>query len=58
MAINAATMLGQGKSIVQAEIDGACELTDFFRFNAMFTLDADKYQLISPQGITNSMILR
>jgi 1-pyrroline-5-carboxylate dehydrogenase len=34
--INAATMLGQSKSIQQAEIDAACELIDFLRFNAHF----------------------
>ncbi len=32
-AINAATMLGQSKTVFQAEIDSACELADFFRFN-------------------------
>ena len=31
--INAATMLGQSKTVFQAEIDSACELADFFRFN-------------------------
>jgi 1-pyrroline-5-carboxylate dehydrogenase len=34
--INAATMLGQSKSVQQAEIDAACELIDFLRFNAYF----------------------
>ncbi len=34
--MNAATMIGQGKNIFQAEIDSACELIDFFRFNAEF----------------------
>lgn len=34
--INAATMIGQGKTIQQAEIDSACEIIDFLRFNAMF----------------------
>jgi 1-pyrroline-5-carboxylate dehydrogenase len=34
--LNAATMLGQSKSVYQAEIDSACELTDFFRFNSYF----------------------
>jgi len=34
--INAATMLGQGKNIFQAEIDSACEVIDYFRFNAFF----------------------
>ena len=35
-AVNAATMLGQSKTVQQAEIDSACELIDFLRFNAYF----------------------
>ena len=34
--LNAATMLGQSKNAYQAEIDSACELIDFFRFNVQF----------------------
>ncbi len=34
--LNAATMLGQGKTVMQAEIDAACELIDFWRFNVTF----------------------
>ena len=34
--LNAATVLGQSKSVVQAEIDSACELIDFWRFNVLF----------------------
>ena len=34
--VNAATMLGQGKTVWQAEIDSACEAIDFFRFNVKF----------------------
>ncbi|MEO0606556.1 MAG: aldehyde dehydrogenase family protein, partial [Myxococcota bacterium] len=34
--LNAATMLGQGKTVHQAEIDSACELIDFWRFNASY----------------------
>ena len=34
--MNAATMLGQSKTVYQSEIDAACEMTDFFRFNAHF----------------------
>jgi 1-pyrroline-5-carboxylate dehydrogenase len=34
--INAATMLGQGKNVLQAEIDSACEVTDYLRFNTHF----------------------
>jgi 1-pyrroline-5-carboxylate dehydrogenase len=36
MRLNAATMLGQSKTVYQAEIDSACELIDFWRFNAHF----------------------
>lgn len=42
--LNAATMLGQGKTAVQAEIDSACEMIDFLRFNAHFA-----YRLYSEQ---------
>ena len=34
--INAATMLGQGKNVLQAEIDSACEVIDYLRFNTYF----------------------
>ena len=34
--LNAATMLGQSKTVYQAEIDAACEMIDFWRFNAAF----------------------
>jgi 1-pyrroline-5-carboxylate dehydrogenase len=37
--INAATMLGQSKTVVQAEIDAACELIDFWRFNVAYARD-------------------
>ncbi|KAK9505066.1 hypothetical protein O3M35_009214 [Rhynocoris fuscipes] len=46
--LNAATMLGQSKTIIQAEIDSAAELIDFIRFNAYFAKEASKYQPISP----------
>ena len=51
--INAATMLGQSKTAFQAEVDAACELADFWRFNVHFadTLYAD--QPISDKGIWN-----
>lgn len=58
MALNATTMLGQGKNILQAEIDAACELIDFFRFNSYFALQSAKYDPISTQVSKNSMILR
>ena len=34
--MNAATMLGQSKNAIQAEIDSACELIDFLRFNVHY----------------------
>jgi 1-pyrroline-5-carboxylate dehydrogenase len=37
MTLNAATILGQGKNVFQAEIDAACEFIDFLRFNAYYT---------------------
>jgi 1-pyrroline-5-carboxylate dehydrogenase len=51
--LNAATMLGQSKTAFQAEVDAACELADFWRFNVHFaeTLYAD--QPISDKGIWN-----
>lgn len=51
--MNAATMLGQGKSAWQAEIDSACETIDFLKFNAYFTSEIYKEQPISPTGIIN-----
>lgn len=47
MKLNAATMLGQAKTVIQAEIDAAAELADFFRFNAMFAGELLAYQPIS-----------
>ncbi|MGB4778487.1 L-glutamate gamma-semialdehyde dehydrogenase [Microbacterium sp.] len=47
--MNAATMLGQGKSAYQAEIDSACELADFLRFNAAYARD-----ILAMQPVTNS----
>lgn len=46
--LNAATMLGQAKTVVQAEIDSSAELIDFIRFNAYFLKENLKYQPISP----------
>lgn len=45
--LNAATMLGQSKTAIQAEIDSAAELIDFVRFNAFFLKENAKYQPIS-----------
>ncbi|XP_065172866.1 delta-1-pyrroline-5-carboxylate dehydrogenase, mitochondrial [Atheta coriaria] len=58
--LNAATMLGQAKTTVQAEIDSAAELIDFFRLNAFFLKEAHKYQPISenPKVTKNSMRYR
>lgn len=53
--INAATMLGQSKSVVQAEIDAACELIDFLRFNAHFGRRLLAEQPISPPGVWNRL---
>jgi 1-pyrroline-5-carboxylate dehydrogenase len=51
--LNGATMLGQSKSIQQAEIDSACELIDFFRFNVYFGQQILKDQPISSRGVWN-----
>ncbi len=51
--MNAATMLGQGKTAQQAEIDAACELVDFLRFNVAFAQQIHAEQPISPPGVWN-----
>ncbi len=57
--INVATMLNQSKNVFQAEIDAACELIDFFNFNAQFAEDICRNQpLISPKGMQNSLEYR
>ena len=56
--INAATMLGQGKSAYQAEIDSACETIDFLKFNAYFTSEIYKSQPHSQTGIINRIEYR
>ncbi|PSQ98596.1 MAG: 1-pyrroline-5-carboxylate dehydrogenase [Bacteroidetes bacterium SW_7_64_58] len=56
--LNAATMLGQGKSIHQAEIDAACELIDFLRFNVHFAEQIYRDQPNDSQGIWNQMQYR
>ena len=55
LKINGATMLGQSKNIFQAEIDAACELTDFLRFNVKFMTDLYKFQPYSPPGVWNRL---
>src|SRR5690606_8370298 len=56
--MNAATMLGQSKNAYQAEIDSACELIDFLRFNVHFLTEIYKQQPLSPQGFHNRMEYR
>jgi 1-pyrroline-5-carboxylate dehydrogenase len=56
--LNAATMLGQSKTVHQAEIDAACELTDFFRFNVEFMLRIYAEQPQSSPGVWNRMEYR
>lgn len=51
--LNAATMLGQSKNVYQAEIDAACELIDFLRFNADFYRQILENQPISGAGLWN-----
>uniref|UniRef100_A0A8C9ZUT5 Multifunctional fusion protein n=1 Tax=Sander lucioperca TaxID=283035 RepID=A0A8C9ZUT5_SANLU len=56
--ILAKTMIGQGKTVVQAEIDAAAELIDFFRFNAKHAVDLEKQQPLNSEGTTNTMLYR
>ncbi len=56
--INASTMLGQSKTVHQAEIDAACELIDFWRFNVHFTARIYEEQPISPPGMWNQVDYR
>ena len=51
--INAATMLGQSKNAYQAEIDSACEVVDFLRFNAFFLSEIYNEQPLSENGVLN-----
>jgi 1-pyrroline-5-carboxylate dehydrogenase len=51
--MNAATMLGQSKTIFQAEIDSACELADFLRFNVYFAQEIMKNQPLSSPTVWN-----
>ncbi|MEZ0313065.1 MAG: L-glutamate gamma-semialdehyde dehydrogenase [Myxococcota bacterium] len=52
---NAATMLGQSKTVHQAEIDAACELIDFWRFNVFFARRLLEEQPLSPPGSWNRL---
>jgi 1-pyrroline-5-carboxylate dehydrogenase len=56
--LNAATMLGQSKTAHQAEIDAACELTDFWRFNVEYMLRIYAEQPLSGPGTWNRMEYR
>ncbi|MFH4964933.1 L-glutamate gamma-semialdehyde dehydrogenase [Gaetbulibacter sp. M235] len=51
--MNAATMIAQSKNVFQAEIDSACELIDFLRFNVQFMTEIYSNQPISSPGIWN-----
>lgn len=57
-AINAATMLGQSKNAFQAEIDSACELIDFLRYNVYFMSEIYSEQPESSPGMWNRMEYR
>jgi 1-pyrroline-5-carboxylate dehydrogenase len=56
--MNGATMLGQSKNAYQAEIDSACELIDFLRFNVHFLSEIYRQQPISAPGIKNRLEYR
>lgn len=56
--INAATMLGQSKNAYQAEIDSACELIDFLRFNVSFMTQLYSDQPVSSPGMWNRVEYR
>ncbi len=56
--ILATTMLGQSKNAFQAEIDAACELIDFLKFNVHFLSEIYKQQPVSDSGIHNRMEYR
>ncbi len=56
--LNAATMLGQSKTAHQAEIDAACELIDFWRFNVEYMTRIYREQPISSPGVWNRMEYR
>ncbi|MFE9104734.1 L-glutamate gamma-semialdehyde dehydrogenase [Actinomadura geliboluensis] len=56
--VNAATVLGQSKSVQQAEIDAACELIDFWRFNVGYAQRIHEQQPLSPPGVWNRLEYR
>ena len=56
--LNAATMLGQSKTAFQAEIDSACEVIDFWRFNAHYAQELYGEQPLSAAGVWNQLEYR
>ncbi|MFZ0551233.1 MAG: L-glutamate gamma-semialdehyde dehydrogenase [Steroidobacteraceae bacterium] len=56
--LNAATMLGQSKTVYQAEIDSAAELIDFWRFNVEYMFRVHEEQPFSPSGVINTLDYR
>ncbi len=55
-SVNASTMLGQSKTVHQAEIDAVCELADFWRFNVHFARQIlEEQPPVSPSGVWNRM---
>jgi 1-pyrroline-5-carboxylate dehydrogenase len=56
--LNAATILGQSKNLHQAEIDSACEIIDFLRFNSYFATQIYHQQPISGPGVWNQLEYR
>jgi 1-pyrroline-5-carboxylate dehydrogenase len=56
--MNATTMLGQSKNVYQAEIDSACEIIDFLRFNVHYLSEIYRQQPISSAGIHNRLEYR
>ena len=53
--LNAATMLAQSKNVIQAEVDSACELIDFFKFNVQYMSQLYKEQPESQPGMWNRL---
>jgi 1-pyrroline-5-carboxylate dehydrogenase len=56
--LNAATMLGQSKTVYQAEIDSACELIDFWRYNPAYAQELYAEQPVSSPGMWNQLEYR
>jgi 1-pyrroline-5-carboxylate dehydrogenase len=56
--LNAATMLGQSKTVFQSEIDAACEMIDFWRFNTAFAQELYNEQPVSSPGVWNQLEYR